>query len=98
MKLRNIYLAIKDQFPLSRLWRNLRKGHLFGLMSKRSHENANGNPKVMYNSKATAEKSALAMREKHLKKHGVLVWFSNYKCMRCDGFHIGKNREHKTQL
>ncbi|AVH85093.1 hypothetical protein RsoM2USA_165 [Ralstonia phage RsoM2USA] len=89
MKLRNIYLAFKDQLPLSRLIRNIWKGHVFGLFHKRSHMNANGKPKVMYNTKASATKAAQAM----MKKHGV--WFSNYKCMRCDGYHLGKNRENK---
>lgn len=23
------------------------------------------------------------------------VWFSNYKCLYCDGYHLGKNRENK---
>jgi hypothetical protein len=89
MKLRNILLALKDQLPVSRLIRNLFKGHLFGLMHKRSHQNFDGKPKVMYNTKASAIKAAQAMA----KKRGV--YFSNYKCMRCDGFHIGKNSANK---
>ena len=98
MKLRNIWKALKDQGPFSRFCRNFRKGHLIGLFSKRSHQNANGNPKVMYNSKATAEKSARVMREKHFKKHSEDVWFSNYKCLHCDGYHIGKNSENKPKI
>lgn len=90
MKLRNIYLALKDQLPLSRFIRNLRKGHLIGLFSKRSHENADGKPKISYSSKASATKAAQAMA----KKRGV--YFSNYKCVHCDGFHIGKNSENKV--
>jgi hypothetical protein len=43
----------------------------------------------MYNTKASAEKAARAMTE----KHGV--WFSNYKCLHCDGYHVGKNRDNK---
>jgi len=89
MKLRNILLALKDQLPATRLIKNLFKGHLFGLVHKRSHENYNGKPKVMYNTKASAVKAAQAMA----KKRGV--YFSNYKCMRCDGYHIGKNSENK---
>jgi len=89
MKLRNILLALKDQLPITRLLRNIWKGHVFGLFHSRSHMNANGKPKVMYNTKASATKAAEAMG----KKHGV--WFSNYKCMRCDGYHIGKNRANK---
>ena len=90
MKLRNIYLALKDQLPLSRFIRNLRKGHLIGLFSKRSHENADGKTKISYGSKASAIKAAQAMT----KKRGV--YFSIYKCVHCDGFHIGKNSENKV--
>lgn len=90
MKLRNLYLALKDQLPLSRLIRNIRKGHLIGLFSKRSHENTNGNPKISYGSKQSATKAAEAMK----KKRGI--YFSNYKCVWCDGYHIGKNSENKS--
>jgi len=89
MKLRNIFLALKDQMPISRFFRNLRKGHLIGLFSKRSHENASGKPKISYSSKAAATKAAAAM----MKKRGA--YFSNYKCVWCDGYHIGKNSENK---
>jgi hypothetical protein len=91
VKIKNIYLALKDQLPWTRLVRNLWKGHVFGLFHKRSHENANGKPKVMYNTKVSAQKAAAAMA----KKRGV--YFSNYKCMRCDGYHIGKNSENKGE-
>ena len=84
MNLRNILLALKDQMPFSRFLRNLRKGHLIGLFSKRSHENANGKPKIAYGSKASAQKAAIAMGQ----KRGA--YFSNYKCPWCDGYHIGK--------
>ena len=90
MKLRNIFLALKDQMPISRFFRNLRKGHLIGLFSKRSHENADGKPKISYGSKASATKAAAAM----MKKRGA--YFSNYKCVWCDGYHIGKNSENKV--
>ena len=89
MKLRNIYLGLKDQLPLSRLLRNLFKGHLWGTFSRRSHENEDGRLKVMYNTKASAAKAAVAMAAKRNK------YFSHYKCFRCDGFHIGKNKENK---
>lgn len=89
MKLKNIYLALKDQGPLRRFIRNFRKGHIYGLFSKRSHENANGKAKIQYGSKASAQKAAASM----MKKTGN--YFSNYKCMRCDGYHIGKNSENK---
>lgn len=89
MKLRNVFLALKDQMPISRFFRNLRKGHLIGLFSKRSHENADGKPKISYGSKASATKAAAAMTKKRC------VYFSNYKCVWCDGYHIGKNSENK---
>ena len=89
MKIQNVYLALKDQMPLKRFIRNLAKGHVLGLFHKRSHLREDGTPKVMYNSKKTAEKSAASMRQKTGK------WFSNYKCIFCDGYHLGKNRDNK---
>ena len=89
MKVRNILLAVKDQLPVRRLVRNIWKGHVFGLLSKRSHFREDGTAKVMYNTKATAQKVAKQMLEKKGK------YFSNYKCMFCDGYHLGKNRENK---
>lgn len=88
-RLKNIYLALKDQMPLSRLIRNLYKGHVFGLFHIRSHQREDGQLKVAYSSKASAEKAAKKMKE----KKGV--YFSNYKCIHCDGYHLGKNRENK---
>ena len=90
MKIRNLFLALKDQMPLSRFFRNLRKGHLIGLFSKRSHQNADGKLKIQYSSKTSAIKVAEAMA----KKRGA--YFSNYKCVWCDGYHIGKNSENKV--
>lgn len=90
-KIKNLFLVLKDQGPLRRFLRNLMKGHLIGIISMRSHLNANGKPKVKYNTKKTAEKCAAQMT----KKHGV--WFSNYKCLHCDGYHIGKNSENKNK-
>lgn len=90
MKLRNLILVIEDQLPLSRLIRNLRKGHLIGLCSKRSHLRSDGQPKVTYNTKTTAIKSAKKMME----KNGT--YYSNYKCLWCDGYHIGRNSENKS--
>lgn len=91
MKIKNIYLALKDQLPLKRFVVNLFKGHIFGLFSVNSHQRFDtGKPKVMYNTKESATKSAKSMSE----KRGV--HFSNYKCVFCDGYHIGKNRENKS--
>lgn len=91
MKARNIFLALRDQWPLKRFIRNFFiTRNAWGLFHKNSHiSQGSGKPKVMYNTKASAEKAARAMTE----KHGV--WFSNYKCLHCDGYHIGKNRDNK---
>lgn len=89
MKVRNIILAIKDQLPISRLVRNLAKGHVLGLFHRRSHFREDGTAKVMYNTKETAQKVAAAM----MLKNGN--HYSNYKCLWCDGYHLGRNRENK---
>lgn len=91
MRIRNIWLAFKDQLPVSRLFRNIRKGHLLGLLHERSHLTHSGQPKISYGSKASADKAAKKMREKY--GH----WYSNYKCLHCDGYHVGKNRDHKLR-
>ena len=88
MKLKNIVLALKDQLPLKRLLRNLWNGRVTGLMHPRTHLREDGTPKVMYNTKASAVRAATQMTE----KKGVP--FGNWKCMHCDGFHIGKNRSY----
>ena len=89
-RFKNIVLSIKDQLPLTRLIRNLWKGHVFGLFSKNSHFRGDtGQAKVTYNTKETATKVAKQMMEKKKK------YFFNYKCIWCDGYHLGKNRENK---
>jgi hypothetical protein len=85
MKLRNIYLGLKDQLPIKRLIRNLFKGGR-AMFHPRTHFNHDGSPKISYNTKATAIKSAEKMSEKTGKP------FGNWKCFHCDGYHIGKNR------
>ena len=89
MRLRNIYLGIKDQLPITRLIRNMRTGNVFGLFHPRSHFRVDGTAKVMYNTKETAARVAKEMRE----KKGI--YYSNYKCIFCDGYHIGRNRDNK---
>lgn len=88
-KIKNICVALYDQVPFIRFIKNLIKGHIFGLFSKYSHINKNGNPKVKYNTKTSAQRAATTMSE---KKN---VHFSNYKCIYCSGYHIGKNKENK---
>ena len=64
----------------------------WGAFSLNSHINQhNGKPKVMYNTVETARKSAEKMGEKY---H---THFSYYKCLFCDGYHVGKNRDNKTE-
>lgn len=91
MKLKNIYLGIKGQLPFKRLFRNFFvTGNAWGMFSINSHINqGNGKLKVMYNTKESAQKAADSMRKKH-NKH-----FSVYKCVFCDGYHLGKNRDNK---
>ena len=50
-----------------------------------------GKEKVMYNTVEGAKKAAEAMS----KKRGV--HFSYYKCLFCDGYHVGKNRDNKIE-
>lgn len=90
MKILNIYLALKDQMPLSRFLRNLRKGHVLGLFHKRSHYTLEGKPKVGYKTKELAIKAAQKMKE----KKGT--YYSNYKCIFCDNYHLGRNRDNKS--
>jgi hypothetical protein len=91
MKLRNILLALKDQLPLKRFIRNFFvTGNARGLFHINSHVAAgSGKPKVQYNTRPTAERAAASMGTK-TGKH-----FSVYKCMFCDGYHIGKNVQNK---
>jgi len=90
IKFRNLRLGLKDQLPLSRAFRNFFiTGNAWGLFHKRSHFRDDGTPKVMYTKRSSADKAAESMKKKH-NKH-----FSVYKCIFCDGFHLGKNRENK---
>ena len=91
IKIKNLGLALKDQLPVKRFLNNFFiTGNAWGMFHENSHISfRSGKPKIMYNTKATAERSALSMG----KKKGV--HFSNYKCVYCDGYHIGKNKENK---
>jgi hypothetical protein len=92
MRLRNLILCFKDQLPIRRFIKNFCiTRNAWGLFHKNSHvSQGSGKPKVMYNTKATAEKAALSMK----KKHGY--HYSPYKCLWCDGYHIGRNRSNKS--
>lgn len=84
-------MALKGQGPLKRAFRNFFiTGNAWGLFSINSHQRADsGKPKVMYNTKISAQKAAESM----MKKQGK--YFSVYKCAFCDGYHLGKNRDNK---
>lgn len=77
--------------PLKRFfWNFFVTRNAWGLFSINSHISlGSGKPKVMYNTKASSVKAAESMAKKH-GKH-----FSSYKCLQCDGYHIGKNRDNK---
>ena len=87
MKFRNIILAFWDQLPLTRFFKNFFiTGNARGLFSIRSHVRGDGKVKQIIATKDAAIKVA----DKMAKRHGV--YFSNYKCMHCDGYHVGKNQ------
>lgn len=96
MKMRNVLLMLWDQMPPRRFWKNLVKGHIRRKFNKRSHyrwagvDNELGDPKVMYRTQASAKKAAEQMAAKATKK-GEEKTYSYYKCVFCDGYHIGGN-------
>ena len=90
LKIRNIVRALWEQGPPLRFIRNFFiTRNAWGMFSPWSHTNKTGKSKVMYNTKKSALKAAEKMGQKH-GKH-----FSTYKCVFCDGYHIGKNRDNK---
>jgi|ERR1039458_2246177 hypothetical protein len=92
IKIKNLYLGLKEQGPFKRAFRNfVITRNAWGLFHIRSHQRDDGNPKVMYNTRASAEKASASMEKKY-EKH-----FSVYKCIYCDGYHLGKNRDNKYE-
>ncbi|MBQ7886106.1 MAG: hypothetical protein IJ313_04340 [Clostridia bacterium] len=93
IKLSNLFQALKYQLPLRRAFRNFFiTRNAWGMFSVNSHiSQRSGKPKIAYPTYESAKKSALSMEKKH-SKH-----FSVYKCVFCDGFHIGKNRDNKYE-
>jgi hypothetical protein len=91
VKLKNLYLALLSQGPFKRAFRNFFiTGNAWGMFSINSHQRQDtGKLKVMYNTIESAQKAADSMQKKH-DKH-----FSIYKCVFCDGYHLGKNRDNK---
>jgi len=88
ISLRNLILALKDQLPLSRAFRNfLITGQAWGLFSVNSHISlTSGKPKVLWPNPGSARKECKRLE----KSHGGT--FSVYKCAFCDGYHIGRSR------
>lgn len=88
MKIRNFILAILDQGPGERFIKNFFiTRNAWGLFHKNSHvAQSSGKLKVMYNTRATAVKAADSLSKKYDRV------FRPYKCIWCDGFHIGSNR------
>lgn len=88
IKLKNLYEGLKAQGPWKRAFKNFFiTKDAWGLFHKNSHINrSTGKLKVTYGSKSSAEKAALSLE----KKRGV--HFSVYKCIFCDGWHIGRNQ------
>lgn len=93
IKWKNFKIWFKDQISRKNWFRNFFiTRNSWGSFSINSHINQHtGNPKVKYNTVETAKKSA----EELSKKRGT--HFSYYKCLFCDGYHIGKNRNNKTE-
>jgi len=90
---RNFKIWFKDQWERKTWFRNFFiTGNAWGAFSINSHINQRTKePKITYNHKESAKKAA----EKMSEKHGV--HFSYYKCLFCDGYHIGKNRDNKYE-
>ena len=89
----NFKIWIKDQFKRKTWFKNFFiTGNAWGAFSKKSHINQHtGQPKIMFNTIEGAQKVA----EKMSKKYDT--HFSYYKCLYCNGYHIGKNRDNKTE-
>lgn len=88
MKLKNLFLALKYQLPLSRAFRNFFiTRNAWGMFHRNSHFRQDINvPKVTYTTYKSANKACVSMEKKYEGK------FRAYKCVFCDGFHIGKNK------
>jgi hypothetical protein len=90
IKLKNLIKALREQGPPKRFFRNFFvTGNAWGMFSKLSHIRADGKYKVMYNTRESAQKAAISMKTKRTNH------FSAYKCIYCDGYHIGRNRNNK---
>jgi hypothetical protein len=93
IKWKNFKIWIVDQFKRKTFFKNFFiTRNAWGAFSINSHINQHtGNPKVTYNTVKSAQKAADSMGKKY-NTH-----FSYYKCLFCDGYHVGKNRDNKTE-
>lgn len=91
IKFRNLRIWFIDQWKRKTFFRNFFiTRNAWGAFSINSHMNQHkGEPKICYSTKEKALKAADKMSIK-TGKH-----FSAYKCLFCDGYHIGKNRDNK---
>ena len=91
IKYKNLKIWLADQWKRKTFFRNFFiTRNAWGAFSINSHINqGTGKPKVTYNTIEGAKKAAESMSKKH-NTH-----FSFYKCLFCDGYHIGKNRDNK---
>ena len=93
IKFKNLKIWLLDQIKRKRFFRNFFiTRNAWGAFSINSHISHNtGQPKITYNSIESAQKAAKKMGD----KYGT--HFSYYKCLFCDGYHIGKNRDNKVK-
>lgn len=91
IKFKNFWIWFKDQLKRKRFFYNFFiSRNAWGAFSINSHiSQRSGQPKISYPTIEKAQKAALKMSQ----KHGV--HFSFYKCLFCDGYHIGKNKDNK---
>lgn len=91
IKWKNFWIWFTDQVKRKRAFYNFFiSRNAWGAFSINSHIRAStGQPKITYNTKESALRAAESMSKKY-GKH-----FSTYKCLFCDGYHVGKNRSNK---
>lgn len=91
IRFKNFWIWFKDQIQRKRAFYNFFISHnAFGAFSINSHIRAStGEPKITYNTIKSAQRAAEKMSIKY-GKH-----FSTYKCLFCDGYHVGKNADNK---
>ena len=88
---KNLIAGLKHQMTFKRLFRNyFITGNGLGLFDIRSHINENAKEKVKYNTLESATKASIAMEKKYGNHYSI------YKCIYCDGYHIGKNKDNKN--